>query len=771
MNSQFSANLPPGTGGRQEPGPVTSGAVPALADCFTPRPQTGPGSLDAVAPGQLLALTTRSARPKQARDWPGGTGKTQLAVHLARTWWQESQDGLLVWLSAATRESVLSGYVRAAHERTGTVPADEAQATAARFLSWLAETKQPWLVVLDGLADPADLDGLWPEGPAGHVLVTAADGTTVPGSRDPLVFPVGEFSPHEALTYLTARLSADPDQRLGAVDLVHDLGYDPLALAQASATIASSGVNCRDYRDIFARRREQIAEAAGGQPAAKAVTWTLAVECADELSPGGTAQLCLALAALLGCHGIPEAVFSTSAAAEFIAGPGASVADSGRARSALLSLQRTGLLAIDPGSAGRVVRVHPAVHAGVRSAMPDSMRDQAARAAADALLQAWPDGAEQSSLACSLRSCAASLDRAAGDVLWAAGSHQALFRAGQSLDGARLTGPAVSHWRAVAETSERVLGPAHPDTLLAGTRLASAALAAGHGAEAVALYQRVLDAQAGQLGPDHPRAVGARADFGNALLTMGQPGEAIVILEGALAAGERHRGPGAVDTLALQDSLVAAYQAIGRHQDAIRMAMGTLAERERSQGPDHPQALATRRSLARAYLAAGRGKDAITHSRKAFEGAERALGPDHPDTMDAVSALASAYHSARRLKDAIPLYERALSDRERVGGPDDPDTIGARGNLASAYHSAGRMASAVELYERTRADCQRVLGSDHPDTLAARANLAHAYYAMGRLADATKLLEGALADCERALPPGDPLTAAIRESLDAVSRG
>jgi hypothetical protein len=160
------------------------------------------------------------------------------------------------------------------------------------------------------------------------------------GSRDALVFPVGAFSPHEALTYLTARLSADPDQRLGAVDLVQDLSCDPLALAQASATIASSGVNCRDYREIFARRREQIAEASREQPAAKAVTWTLAMECADELTPGGGAQLCLALAVLLGCQGIPEAVFSADAAAEFIAGAGGGVADAGRARTALLSLQR-----------------------------------------------------------------------------------------------------------------------------------------------------------------------------------------------------------------------------------------------------------------------------------------------------------------------------------------------------------------------------------------------------------------------------------------------
>lgn len=776
MSSQFSADSVAGPGGRLDAAPVTSGAIPALADCFIPRPQTGPGALDALAPGQWLALASApvsAGLAGQALGQSGGTGKTQLAVHLAHTWRKESQDGLLVWLAAASRQSVLSGYRLAEAERTGRVLADDGEAAAARFLGWLAETRQPWLVVLDGIADAAELDGLWPAGRAGRVLMTAADATALPGVRNTAVFPVGAFSPHEALTYLTARLTADPDQRLGGVDLVQDLGCDPLALAQASATIVSSGVDCRDYREIFARRREQIAGIAGAQPPARAVTWTLAVECADELSPGGGAQLCLALAALLGCEGIPEGVFSTAAAAEFVAGGDA--ADSARARSALLSLERTGLMTIDPGDGrthGRIVRVHPAVHAAVMSAMPESMRDRAALAAADAVLQAWPERAEQSPLACSLRACAASLERAAGDVLWASTSRQVLFRAAQSLDGARLTRPAVKHWRAIADTSERILGAAHEDTLRAGAGLAGALLAAGDTAQAVALYQRILTAQAGLLGPDHPRVAAAQAEFGNALLTMGQPGEATTILEAALVARQRQPGgAGAAGTLDIRDSLTAAYQATGRYQEAIRTAMGTLAERERSQGPDHPQSLATRRSLARAYLAADRLKDAIKVGRRALEDTERALGPDHPDTADAVGVLASAYHAAHRLKDAIPLYERALSDRERVQGPDDPDTIGARGNLASAYHSAGRMASAVPLYERTRADCQRVLGADHPDTLAARANLAHAYYAIGRTTDARRLLESALGDCERVLAPGDPLTLAVRQSLAAVSRG
>ena len=54
-----------------------------------------------------------------------------------------------------------------------------------------------------------------------------------------LVSAVPAFSIREALNYLSGRLSADPDQRSGAIDLADALGCEPDALAQATAVITS----------------------------------------------------------------------------------------------------------------------------------------------------------------------------------------------------------------------------------------------------------------------------------------------------------------------------------------------------------------------------------------------------------------------------------------------------------------------------------------------------------------------------------------------------
>jgi hypothetical protein len=61
-------------------------------------------------------------------------------------------------------------------------------------------------------------------------------------------------------------------------------------------------------------------------------------------------------------------------------------------------------------------------------------------------------------------SCAAGVQRAAGDLLWAGGCHPLLTRA-QSLDSALMTGRATAYWNQIVTTGDRILGPSHRDTL------------------------------------------------------------------------------------------------------------------------------------------------------------------------------------------------------------------------------------------------------------------------------------------------------------------
>ncbi len=707
--------------------PVRSGAIPPLADGFSVRTESAPDLGAALAPGATVVLGPGRAATAGPRDWLSSCGKTQLAVYSAESLWRSGGLDLLVWVVATSRRSVLSGFMEAA----AAIKSDhvgDAESVASHFVGWLGETNRSWLVVLDDLRNVEDIEGLWPAGPGGRTLITTTNPAAVPGDHPALALQLREFSTREALSYLMGRLTADPDQRIGAIDLVADLGCEPPALFQASAVIASSGLSCRDYRDFFAQRRAHLAEAADHEQGAAAVTWTISVEQAERLAPGGGAQYLLALAALLDGHAIPGEVFTAAATCEYLSAGTKSPMDPSRAWRALLSLERVGLLIVDPATTPPTARMGSVVQAAIRAATPKRVAELAARAAADALLEVWPAAEPQAWLAESLRACAASLWRAAGDVLWSEGGvHPALVRAGQSLDSARMTGEAVAYWRDLAEANDRILGSGSADTLAAGARLAAALVTAGQTEDAVRWSQWVLAGRARLLGRDHPDTIAARIDLGRAFVAAGQADAALPILEEAAGECEQVLGADRPETLAAREELAIACLSAGKAEEAIGLYRRTLADRERVQGLRHLDTMTTRQRLAEAYLADG------------------------------------------RVKDAISQLKRLLSDREKVQGADMLDTIVARASLASAYHSAGRMALAVQLHEQACQGYERVLGPDARETLARRANLANAYYTVGRLSDARSTLRDIIERCERNLPAGDPLTATVRESLTNIA--
>ncbi|HEY1821562.1 MAG TPA: tetratricopeptide repeat protein [Trebonia sp.] len=721
----MTSGAPPGRAAGAVPGrsswPVRSGTVPALADGYTDRLETVPDLAAALPSGAAVALVPdRAAGPgpmpgPASRDWLRASGKTQLAAAVAESLWRSRGLDLLVWIQATSRSSVLSGYAAATAAATGRDQASSCESVAAQFLSWLGETTRSWLVVLDDLANPADLDGLWPTGPAGRVLVTCADPAAVPRGMRPV--PVGPFNSREALSFLMERLSANPGQRFGAIDLVSVMGWEPAALTQASAVIASSAISCHDYREYFVRRQRQLRDSAGSAPSASAVTWTLSWERADQLAPGGSVQSLLALAALLDGHGIPGTVLTAPAAVSYLGGGGEA------ARTALTALQRVGLLTVAPATAPPTVRISPVLQAALRAAMSQGMLDQAARVAADALFQAWPEPEPPGWPASGLRSCTAALQQIAGSRLWADGCHPLLLRAGDSLDRARLTGPAVDHWRDLVMTSDQLLGAGHPHTILAGQRLAEALLAAGRPDDAVTWFQRLVDTQAVRLGPDHRDLIAARLRLGHALVAARDPRRAISVLERVLPDAEQGLGHEHADTLGTRDELAAAYVAAGRYPDAITLYRRTLADRERTQGSRHPQTMTTRHGLADSYLASGLAKEAVS------------------------------------------AYKRVVADRERTLGTDHLDTVRARYSLGAAYQRTGKTVAAERVYEQARVGFEQALGPRHPDALRSRAELARVYRQLGRYGDARALLRDTVDRLQRLLPDDDPLITELREAL------
>jgi len=711
--------------------PLRCGAVPPLAAGFVVRAESASGLEQLLVPGAAVALVpargaTVAAEPGSP-DWTSACGRTQLAVHHAESLWKAGELDLLVWITATSREAIICAYAAAAAAVIGIDQAGDAESVAASFVGWLAGTKRRWFVVLDDLSTPADADGLWPGGEAGRVLLTTTEPADAFG-RQLTEFPVPGLGRREALSYVLGKLTADRGQRTGAIDLVDLLRGEPLALGQASAVLGSSVLSCREYVDHFDRKRAQLAPGLPARPAA-AISWTLCVEQAYRLQPRGPVQPLLILAAVLDGHCMPGPVFTTAAAREFAGRAAPGVVSAADAWTCVASLADAGMVTIDAAAAPPIVRMHGAVQAAVRAAASREMLDRATQAAADALLETWPDNEPAGWLGDSMRACALSVIRLAGDQIWAGSGYRLLFRAGRSLEAANLTMLAAAHWNRVAAASERYLGPDHNDALAAGDHLAAAFLATGRAPEALPWFRRVLADRVRMLGSEHPATIEFEFHLGRALLAAGRADEAVALFERVASDRARLLGFGHTGALDARDALADAYRAAGRTADGIRQYQRTLAEREKAQGKSHPATLATCEKLAEAYIA------------------------------------------AHRLKDALAAYKRVAAGRERTLGPDHQETIATCSRLAATYQSAGRMAMAVQLHEQARDDSERVLGADHVDTLTRRVHLAHAYYAVGRIGDAVVVLRDTAQRCERVLSPDHQLAQIVRASLANIAGG
>ena len=205
------------SGSGSGPGVLLSGIVPPLADAYFPRELTGPGPGSTPRLGETVVLV-HGGETEVTLAAQGGTGKTQLAVEFAHAMWNNRTAEVLVWVNAASRDSVVTGFAQAANVADAVQLDEGAEEAAARFVSWLERTRRPWALVLDDLAELSDLDELWPwrgRPGAGHHQA-ARHRVRRAGLCRLRVTGVSGLNRREALDYLTSRLLDYPDQRIEA---------------------------------------------------------------------------------------------------------------------------------------------------------------------------------------------------------------------------------------------------------------------------------------------------------------------------------------------------------------------------------------------------------------------------------------------------------------------------------------------------------------------------------------------------------------------------
>ena len=239
-----------------------------------------------------------------------------------------------------------------------------------------------------------------------------------------------------------------------------------------------------------------------------------------------------------------------------MAGTGQVSAEAGPA--GVAGLHRLSLVTHDPGpTQPRAVRMHNLTGRAV-SGQWTPRRGGLVRAAADALVEVWPEIENNPALSEALRANTDALTRPTRrSVGPGRGRPPGAVPSGRSLEEAGLVGPCIELLHRLADQAAAAASAPttrHPDRR--GTTSPSPTSRLGDLGRAIPLYEQTLADRERVLGPDHP------------------------------------------DTLASRNNLACAYQAAGDLGRAIPLFEQTLADRERVLGPDHPDTLTSRNNLA-----------------------------------------------------------------------------------------------------------------------------------------------------------------------------
>lgn len=707
----------------------------------------------------------------------GGVGKTQIALEFAYCTREQNPKCSVFWVPATDHLAFEQAYKQIG--RMLNIPGIDANGADFKQLvkDALSDNKRtrPWLMIIDNADDinmvfqqptdgeprvPALIDYI-PFSANGSTLLTTRNRKVAVKQAANNIIPLEIMGPEDANKLLRGslfrqKILSDVD---ATKELLHLLGFLPLAIIQAAAYINENDTTISEYTSLYSDSETEVMEVLsedfevhGRYKTTKnsiAATWLVSLSQLTRTTP--VAIDYLSFMACLSCHNISQSVLLRAPSKK----------QDLEAMSALKAYSFIRKREDEPS-----FDMHPLVHLATRNWLRREGKLQLwTSKAVSRLLELLPDGGHENRMTWTpylphaqyLLSSATTVEgdlqlvvlaERLGKCLYSNGefiqAHQVLERAlelrvkvsgRENRDALRnLFGIAESlrnqgklrlaehRHREILELRKKVLGPKDPEVGRSMNYLAQAMYLSGEYVKAEQMHREALALQNEVLHPEHPNALTTTGYLAQTLSQQGKYEEAEEMHRNLLKTRLRVMDEENPATLATMSCLGVAQGDLGDYSAAEQTHRRVLDLRVKTLGNRHPHTLITKRWLADALLHEAKFDEAYTLNRETLELQTELLGVKNLDTVLTLGNLGDIYYFQGQNDRAEKVYRRVLDLQAEILGSEHPDTLRSMNSLANALHNQGKHAEAEELFEEVLEARTRVLGPQHPKTLATRSS-------------------------------------------------
>lgn len=688
---------------------------------------------------ELLGSQDTTAVLPHALHGLGGVGKSQLALEYIYT--HQHDYRVICWIPAE-RESLILAALSALAARLGVSPTGQdslgapAANTAVPAVLEALRTGVPfdhWLLVFDNAEDVEVVRSYFPPNGPGKIIVTSRNRAW---DRVATALPVNVFERTESVELLRKR---SRDLTAQEADwLAETLGDLPLAVEQAGAWLAVTGMQVSEYVDLLEQRSPEGLELDPNPdyPVSVAATWDISLERIRANNPG--ARQLLDICASMAPEPIPRSMLRGGRGLSITPEVDPLLRESIKLNRAVRHLSQFSLVKVDPRS--DTLQMHRLLQTVLLSKLNAGEREQMRDAAHQLLSSAKPGTygsplewrAYQALLPHVLTSRAeTSTDTYVRELVY--DTAWFLYYWGDHEGAAAFARRAWNDWLAAS-------GEENIHVIRMAKMLSFLLRQVGQIAESIPLVENALEVVRSLPDIEPEELIDSLCETADGRRYQGRFEEARDLGKEATELACSLFGPNDPASLRATHSWSVDLRLCGQFREALPLDQENARQRELLFGDSSFYTLNSLNGLSIDKRESGDYPGARDDQEQVYLKARAAFGDEHPLTLRIARYLGVCRRRDGALAEAAKLAEETLRRFVTRYGPDHFDALSTATNVVVDRRLGGDLEGSAQLAEVTLRRYEQLLGAHHAHTLLTKANLAATHRALGAL-DAAQELE------------------------------